>query len=641
VVSDYELVQMIGLGSYGEVWRGRSVLGEFRAIKVVHRSRFAEARPFEREFEGIRRFEPISRSHPSQLAILHVGKSEELGCFYYVMELADKAEGATSAVGPEEQSLGESFDAGRRYWPRTLRSELDARGLLPPRECVQVGLSLATALAHLHRHGLVHRDIKPSNILFVNGVPKLGDIGLVTQAGDTQSIVGTEGYIPPEGPGTEQADIFSLGMVLYETSTGMDRRRYPELPPNLQPWPGDSFAAFNRILLRASARDSARRFQSASELTHRLERLVRGESDNPVKRWSGAALAKAGMLLRACGHASSALKVISSSSASRRFAWSKDELANEAYRTGLAQFRSGSADFLVKAAGAFNRAIELDPQFAAAYARLALVGLWQGAPAGDSRVLLNARAAAERAVALDGAFAEGHGVLGPLLLICDRNLRRAHDELSRAFRAAPDSEDVVYEYANCMLVRGQAGAALQLIEPLLGKPNGAALRLQNAAWIFLTARQYDRALAKLDELIERQPASRKRLAYLRAAAFWEKGEYLKALQVERDGAGQPGSSAPPDPGRLDVVEAALRAGGEKAYWEQQLAWALQDKAGFVALAAIHGRLGAREPAFECLKHALDSTPYELVHQLNTNPGFDSLRADPRFYLILRRLGLAD
>ncbi|MEO8427541.1 MAG: group II intron maturase-specific domain-containing protein [Verrucomicrobiota bacterium] len=51
---------------------------------------------------------------------------------------------------------------------------------------------MSTALAYLHEQGLVHRDIKPSNVVYVNGVAKLGEIRLVTDAGDTQSIVGTE-----------------------------------------------------------------------------------------------------------------------------------------------------------------------------------------------------------------------------------------------------------------------------------------------------------------------------------------------------------------------------------------------------------------------------------------------------------------
>src|SRR5216117_982462 len=90
-IPDHELLQPIGSGAYGEVWLARSVMGELRAVKIIHRSRFNDPRPFEREFEGIRRFEPISRSHPSQLAILHVGKNDDAGCFYCVMELADNA----------------------------------------------------------------------------------------------------------------------------------------------------------------------------------------------------------------------------------------------------------------------------------------------------------------------------------------------------------------------------------------------------------------------------------------------------------------------------------------------------------------------------------------------------------------------
>ena len=60
-VPDHALLCRIGGGGYGEVWLARSVLGTYRAVKVVYRSEFETGRPFEREFSGIEHFEPISR----------------------------------------------------------------------------------------------------------------------------------------------------------------------------------------------------------------------------------------------------------------------------------------------------------------------------------------------------------------------------------------------------------------------------------------------------------------------------------------------------------------------------------------------------------------------------------------------------
>jgi serine/threonine protein kinase len=120
--------------------------------------------------------------------------------------------------------------------PSTLNSQ-PTTARLPADRVLELGLALTEALTHLHTNGLVHRDVKPSNIIFVGGKPKLADIGLVTDAGDTRSIVGTEGYLAPEGPGTPQADLFALGKVLYEAVTGLERRQFPQLPPDLREWP--------------------------------------------------------------------------------------------------------------------------------------------------------------------------------------------------------------------------------------------------------------------------------------------------------------------------------------------------------------------------------------------------------------------
>ncbi len=144
------------------------------------------------------------------------------------------------------------------YTPRTLKSDLARRKRLPLEECIEIGLALTTALDHLHGHGLIHRDIKPSNVVFIGGVPKLADIGLVAAMDATMSFVGTAGYMPPEGPGKPTGDIYSLGKVLYEISVGRDTTEFPELPTA---W--ESFAEqkqqleFNAVVLKACATDPA------------------------------------------------------------------------------------------------------------------------------------------------------------------------------------------------------------------------------------------------------------------------------------------------------------------------------------------------------------------------------------------------
>ncbi|MBI2926922.1 MAG: hypothetical protein HYY24_14600 [Verrucomicrobia bacterium] len=81
-IPDHTLIKQIGRGSYGEVWLARNATGSYRAVKVVFRATFDADKPYEREFTGIKEFEPISRSHPSQVDILHVGRNDTAGYFY-------------------------------------------------------------------------------------------------------------------------------------------------------------------------------------------------------------------------------------------------------------------------------------------------------------------------------------------------------------------------------------------------------------------------------------------------------------------------------------------------------------------------------------------------------------------------------
>jgi WD40 repeat protein len=125
----------------------------------------------------------------------------------------------------------------------------------------------------------VHRDIKPSNVVFVGGVPKLADIGLVAAISDAQTFIGTEGFVPPEGPGAPSADVYALGKVLYEVSTGQDRSEFPRLPGNLSELPDRAqLLELNEVVIRACDPDATLRHQDASALLSELLLLQAGRS---------------------------------------------------------------------------------------------------------------------------------------------------------------------------------------------------------------------------------------------------------------------------------------------------------------------------------------------------------------------------
>ena len=109
-IPDHEVLRKIGGGAYGEVWLARGVTGALRAVKVVWREDFEDARTFEREFEGILKFEPMSRDHPALVNILHVGRSPDgVSFYYYVMEVGDDV---TSRAGHQSRGIRAAHAAG-------------------------------------------------------------------------------------------------------------------------------------------------------------------------------------------------------------------------------------------------------------------------------------------------------------------------------------------------------------------------------------------------------------------------------------------------------------------------------------------------------------------------------------------------
>ncbi len=263
--ADYELVNPpFGRGSYGKVWLARNAIGEWQALKAIYRASFGDAGPYDREFNGIRRYKPLSDKHPALLRVDFVSKKRP-DYFYYVMELGDALEpgweGDPAKYRPHDLTSERNRVPGRR---------------LPLRECVRIGLALSSALDFLHRNQLTHRDIKPQNIIFVKGQPKLADVGLISEirpGGEEGTYVGTPGYLPPapERPGTPQADVYALGVVLYVLSTGQNPAGFPEISMTLaEGADAAGFLLLNAVILKACQPDCQERYASAVQMHEAL-----------------------------------------------------------------------------------------------------------------------------------------------------------------------------------------------------------------------------------------------------------------------------------------------------------------------------------------------------------------------------------
>ncbi len=275
----YTLLAELGRGGMATVHRARDeVLGRDVALKVLHPHLAADPAfldRFRREGQAA-----AALSHRNVVAI-HDLEANEDGA-WLVLEVVE---------GP------------------SLSEVLRTRGRLSPGEALSLLAPAARGLAAAHRRGIVHRDVKPANILIAtDGTVKVSDFGLARAAASAQQtfdadvLVGSPHYLAPEAvdgqPLGPQADVYALGIVLYEVLTG----RPPfegdtPMATALQhmsgsvPRPGSLVAGvpatLDEVVARATARDPADRYPDAEAFGQALEQAVPGGAV-PVDLRSGA-----------------------------------------------------------------------------------------------------------------------------------------------------------------------------------------------------------------------------------------------------------------------------------------------------------------------------------------------------------------
>lgn len=259
----YQIVSELGRGAMGMVYKAHDPqIDRMVALKVLREDRVVDQ-------EFVRRFiaeaQAIGRlSHPNIVTVFDVG--EDHGTIYIAMEFLE----------------GRSLDL--------LIGEKD----FTSEQIVDLGIQVAGALDYAHRQGIIHRDIKPGNIIFTpQGHVKVTDFGIariegasghqMTQMGE---ILGTPIYMPPEQvagqPVDGRSDIYALGVVLYELTTG--QRPFTgdnlttlfnaigkEIPPTPVRLNRQVPSALSQLIMKCLSKSPGERYQNGQSLSEALK----------------------------------------------------------------------------------------------------------------------------------------------------------------------------------------------------------------------------------------------------------------------------------------------------------------------------------------------------------------------------------
>jgi len=444
---DIELLEVIGRGGSGRVWKGRlKGVSQLVAVKVLTGGPHADAKQQER---FLREVEVLSQlRHPGLIQLFHFGLTAD-GYYFSMQHLP------AGSVADERK-----------------RADLP----WPIRRAAEVAAAVARAIQHAHDRGVIHRDLKPGNILLAeHGRPVVADFGLakrMTEAETTGTSAGTPCYMAPEQAAgkavDERTDVYGIGAVLYDLLTGS-----PPIPPGgsdaettrrvtadvpvlsprfLRP---ETHADLEQVCLKCLEKDPRHRYPSAQAVADDLARFLAEEPvlARPVsplgraRRWARrnptvAALSAAlGAVVLAALVATTTLWRAATTEAARATA----EAAEAVRQRGLAQEALlAHADALVKAYESISLTTPSERErFGDAVARLlALLG-----DAGEAHDLQHRTAVA---LVRFGVLLGKGGETAP----AERLLRTAAEHLGRLAERHPDDKMLRCDHSDALAEYG-------------------------------------------------------------------------------------------------------------------------------------------------------------------------------------------
>jgi TolB-like protein/Tfp pilus assembly protein PilF len=313
--------------------------------------------------------------------------------------------------------------------------------------------------------------------------------------------------------------------------------------------------------------------------------------------------------------------------------------AYDAYLAGRYLLDQQTPESARRAVSYFTWALHLDTTFVRAQSALADAHLRRGGVDGVApRVSIPlALAAANRARALDSMLPDPHVLLGTIRFLYDRNWKLAEKEFRRAIELEPGVADLYPPYARFLLALGRNDEARDAIDRALRLSPLAPRLLEQLGWYHLYTREYSRAREALWRAIALDSAAwrpRLHLAFVEQAL----GNYPQAI-AHLQGPLQRSVEQTELPAALGQVYAAAgRADEAQAILVRLLESARQRYVSPYIIATLQASLGQRRQAFASLDQAVREHS-ELIPFLRIDPRVDSLRPDPRFGRLLRRLRL--
>ncbi|WGG47473.1 Stk1 family PASTA domain-containing Ser/Thr kinase [Rossellomorea sp. DA94] len=270
----YRIIKLIGGGGMANVYLAHDVILDREVAIKMLRIDFANEEEFIKRFQREAQ-SATSLAHPNIVSIYDVGEEDDL--YYIVMEYVHGM---------------------------TLKQYIQQHSPVNVDKAIDIMKQLTIAMSHAHQNHIVHRDIKPHNILLdEEGNVKITDFGIAmalsaTSITQTNSVLGSVHYLSPEqargGMATKKSDIYSLGIVMFELLTGrlpfsgesavsIALKHLQSETPSLKRWNPDIPQSVENIVLKATAKDPFRRYESLEEMDEDLSTALDADRMNEPK----------------------------------------------------------------------------------------------------------------------------------------------------------------------------------------------------------------------------------------------------------------------------------------------------------------------------------------------------------------------